>query len=93
MANDGGYGDVEEEERGDELGDESSVERPLPELCHVEKRSWWRVNVVFAMVVGLSLFAHFFRHSLTFVSLSLSLEFGRIEWSCVITTVSLFKRK
>ena len=69
MADDSSDGDVEEEECSDELSDESSVERPGFELTHVEKRSWWRIHVVFSMV-GFAFFAHFFRHLCSFYSLA-----------------------
>jgi len=59
VADDGGDGDIEEEERGDELGYEGSVEGPELNLGEVEERGWWRVHVVLPL---LPLFAHFLRH-------------------------------
>lgn len=40
------HGDVEEEKRGDELGDQSSVEGPLLELVEVHERRRRRIVVV-----------------------------------------------
>lgn len=62
VAYDSGYGDVEEEQGGYELGYEGSVEGPPLELIAVDERSWWWVHIVLPMVVGLSLFTHFFGH-------------------------------
>lgn len=62
MADDGGYGDVEEEESGDELGDEGPIEGPELELVRVKERSWRWVDVVLPMVAGLSLLNYFLRH-------------------------------
>lgn len=70
VTDDGGDGDVEEEEGGDELGDEGSVEGPQLDLRHVDEgcRRW--VYIVFPVVPFLS---RFLRHlSLSFLSLSLS---------------------
>ena len=69
VADDGGDSDVEEEEGGDELRDQGSVEGPLLQLHHVDQGRRWRVNVV---LPALSLLAQYFlRHLLT---LSLSLD-------------------
>lgn len=62
VANDSGDGDVEEEESGNELGDESSVERPLGEFRGVEEWSRWWILVVFvwqsSLRFGLNVFSH-----------------------------------
>jgi len=47
----GGHRDVEEEERGDELGDHGAVEGPLGELLRVEERRRRRVRVVLGRVI------------------------------------------
>ncbi|KAI5402271.1 hypothetical protein KIW84_050042 [Lathyrus oleraceus] len=64
VANDSGDGDVEEEESGYELSDESSVERPELNLSEVEKWCWRWVNIVFStmMMRLVTFFTHFFRH-------------------------------
>lgn len=62
VANDGGDGDVEEEECGDKLGDEGSVEGPELDLGKVDERGWRRVYVVLPLQAFL---AHFLRHSLS----------------------------
>jgi hypothetical protein len=36
VADDGGHGDVDEEERGGELGDDGTVEGPLSQLAGVQ---------------------------------------------------------
>ncbi|GER50238.1 P-loop containing nucleoside triphosphatehydrolases superfamily protein [Striga asiatica] len=62
VADDGGDGDVEEEERGDELGDDGAVEGPEHQLAGSEE---WRrrgVDVVLAALVY-GLLAHFLRHA------------------------------
>ena len=81
VADRGGDADVEEEQSGDELGDDGSVERPELELGYVDQRRRWWVHVV---LPGLPFFAHFFRH-LFFASLfslcsalSLSLSFSEV---------------
>ena len=48
VTNDSHNGDVEEEESGYELSDESSVERPFPKLSSVEQRLRRWVLIVFA---------------------------------------------
>lgn len=64
VSDDGGYGHVEEEQGSDELGDEGPVEGPELELGRIEEwRRWW-VDVVLAVVVGLTLLAHFLRHDM-----------------------------
>jgi len=62
VADDGGDGDVEEEECGNELGDEGSVEGPELDLGKVDERGWRRVYVVLPLQAFL---AHFLRHSLS----------------------------
>ena len=76
VADNGGDGDVEEEQGGNEFGDESSVEGPELELSHVKEGSWWWVSVVLPML--LRLYTHFLSHLLlspSSLSLSLSLSF------------------
>lgn len=46
VANDSENSDVQEQKRGDELGDDGSVKRPLSELVGVDQRCWWWVLVV-----------------------------------------------
>lgn len=41
MADDGGHEDIEEQEGGNELSDESTIEGPELELPHVEQWRWW----------------------------------------------------
>jgi len=59
VTDDGGDGDIEEEEGGDELGDEGSVEGPELNLGEVDERGWWRVDVVLPL---LTLFGEFLGH-------------------------------
>uniref|UniRef100_A0A8R7Q183 Uncharacterized protein n=1 Tax=Triticum urartu TaxID=4572 RepID=A0A8R7Q183_TRIUA len=51
VADDGGDGDVDEEERGGELGDDGAPERPLAQLAGVDERRRGRVTVVLGGVV------------------------------------------
>jgi hypothetical protein len=46
VPDDGGHRDVEEEQRGDELGDHRAVQRPLGQLRRVDQRCRRRVRVV-----------------------------------------------
>lgn len=59
VTDDGGDGDIEEEEGGDELGDEGSVEGPELNLGEVDERGGRRVEVVLPL---LTLFGEFFGH-------------------------------
>ncbi|KAF7818610.1 hypothetical protein G2W53_024065 [Senna tora] len=60
VANDGEDSDVQEQEGGHELSNESSVEGPLPQLSRVEERGGWWVMVV---LVRSTSFLHLFGHS------------------------------
>jgi hypothetical protein len=52
VPDDGGHGDVQEQQRGHELGDHGAVQGPLAELVDVHQRRRWRVRVV-ASAAGL----------------------------------------